>query len=82
MIALAREALARVLGGTEVNKTRVTTPDKTYESERSNYAYCVDSVRQACRAANPGWLWGTNERAAAACQLENQPRSCPLPPEK
>ena len=75
------QALAAVTGGAEVNTSRKTDPDgTTTETKQSNYAYCVDTARQACRAANPGWLWGTNEKGAAQCQLERTEPMCGKPP--
>lgn len=71
--------LADVCGGGP-NTTTTTNGRTTRTSERSDYAYCVDNVRDNCRAANPGVLWGTNESAAARCQLDNQPKQCGTPP--
>ena len=73
--------LATVTGGAEQNISRKTEPDgTTTETKRSNYAYCVDTVRDACRATNPGFLWGTNEKGAAQCQLERTEPTCGKPP--
>jgi hypothetical protein len=51
-------------------------------TNRTDYAYCADTVAQACRAANPGTLWGTNEAKAAQCQIQNLPAACGKPPTK
>ena len=80
MVAMEPAQLARVVGGVDPapNRSSYRGNDGTeVRTERTDYAYCVDAVRQNCRDANPGLLWGTNERAAAQCALREQPAACP-----
>lgn len=79
VLALDREALAAVLGGASApNITSYKGNDgSTAYTARTDYAYCVDAVKQNCAAANPGLLWGTNEKGAAQCTLDNLPKACP-----
>jgi hypothetical protein len=72
--------LARVVGGgsTAPNVSTYKGKDGTEVSQqRTDFAYCVDAVKQNCRDANPGMFWGTNEGRAAQCTLDNLPKACP-----
>lgn len=75
--------LALVTGGKgDVNRQTVTSSDGTkVETQRSNYAYCVDTVKTACDAANPGFLhlW-TDTQGSAQCQLKYTEPTCGKPP--
>ena len=83
MLPLSPSLLARVTGGAgeeppAPNITRVKKADGTeVYTARTNRAYCEDRITQLCRDANPGLLWGTNERAAAECALREIPKTCP-----
>jgi hypothetical protein len=73
--------LDRVFGGDgegAPNRTDVRTGDgQSVHTERSDFAYCQDVVQRNCQAANSSWLFGTNQRAAAQCTLDNLPKACP-----
>lgn len=80
MLALERAELASVFGGSDAApnvQTYEGSDGSKMSQERTDYAYCVDAVQKNCAAANPGMLWGTNEKAAAACTLDNLPKACP-----
>jgi len=80
VLAIALAELAHVCGGGETapNVSTFTGSDGSKMTQaRTDYAYCVDAVKQNCRDANPGMLWGTNEQGAAQCALDNLPKACP-----
>lgn len=70
--------LELVCGGQ--NTVTTTSPRGSQTSTRSDYAFCADTVQQACRTSSPGMLWGTNEPKAAQCTIESLPKACGLPP--
>ncbi len=71
------QGLDRVRGAAAApNRTHITTKDGEVHSERTDYGYCVDKVRQDCSTANTGWF-GTNRAAAAKCALDHLPTTCP-----
>jgi hypothetical protein len=76
--SLDLDELELVCGGQ--NTVTTTSPRGSQTSTRSDYAFCADTVSQACRTSNPGMLWGTNEPKAAQCALESLPKACGLPP--
>lgn len=79
LTSLDFDQLESVCGGQ--NTVTTTSPNGTSQmSTRSDYAFCADTVQQACRTSNPGTLWGTNEPKAAQCTIESLPKACGLPP--
>jgi hypothetical protein len=74
-------ALDGVVGGEAPNVTTVTTPRMSTTTQRTDYAFCADTVRQACQQANPGFLgFGTNQQGAAQCTIQNLAPTCGQPP--
>jgi hypothetical protein len=79
LMSLDAADLELVSGGQ--NTVTTTSPNGNSQSTtRSDYAFCADTVTQACRTASPGMLWGTNESKAAQCTIDNLPKACGLPP--
>ncbi len=78
LMSLEAADLELVSGGQ--NTVTTTTPSGSQTSSRSDYAFCADTVQQACRTANPGMLFGTNQAGAAQCTIDNLPKACGLPP--
>jgi hypothetical protein len=78
LMSLDSADLELVSGGQ--NTVTTTTPRGSTSTTRSDYAFCADTVQQACRTSNPGALWGTNEAGAAQCTIDNLPKACGLPP--
>jgi hypothetical protein len=79
MTCLDIAELDRVRGGEGggPNRTDVQTGDGAVHTERTDFAYCQDVVQRNCQTANTSWLFGTNQRAAAQCTLDNLPKACP-----
>lgn len=78
LIPIEGDDLFAVAGGQ--NTVITSSPQGERTTTRSDYAYCVDAVTQACRAASPGTLWGTNEAKAGQCTVQNLPAACGQPP--
>lgn len=78
LMSLDLADLEDVSGGQ--NTTTITNPRGSTTTTQSDYAYCTTAVSQACRTANPGTFWGTNEAKAAQCTIDNMPKACGLPP--
>ena len=78
LMTIDETVLTFVHGGQ--NSTTTTDGRGSKTEQRTDYAYCVDSVKRSCDAANPGFLWGTDERKSAQCRLEETPRICGQPP--
>lgn len=78
LTSLELDELELVSGGQ--NTTTISNPRGSTTTVQSDYAYCTTAVSQACRTANPGMLWGTNEPKAAQCTIESLPKACGLPP--
>ena len=86
MIALDRAQLARVCGGDGVgavtagmNVELVKGKHLDVQRALTDYGYCTATVRQTCKDANGGWLWGTYDKAAAQCTFDTLPKVCGLP---
>lgn len=82
MLALHPSLLARVTGGAgEESAPNVTTIKKADGTDvytaRTERGYCQDLLERNCRAANPGLLWGTNEKAAGQCYVKQVDTTCP-----
>jgi hypothetical protein len=79
MTCLDLAALDRVVGGENApNRTDVRTSDgQQVHTERTDFGYCQDVVQRNCDKANTSWLFGTDQRAAAQCTLDNLPKICP-----
>lgn len=82
MLPLDPSLLARVTGGageeSAPNVTRIKKTDGTeVYTARTERGYCQDLLERNCRAANPGLLWGTNEKAAAQCYVKQVDTTCP-----
>ena len=78
LMSLELDELELVSGGQNI--TTVTNSRGSTTTNQSDYAYCTSAVTQACRTANPGMLWGTNEPKAAQCTIESMPKASGLPP--
>jgi hypothetical protein len=75
------DTLLGVSGGQQApNTTTVTNGDQTVSTQRTDYGYCVDTVRQSCTQANTH-LFGlyTDQRSAAQCRIQEMPRVCGTP---
>jgi hypothetical protein len=81
LVTLDASDLDGVVGGEGPNVTTMTAGQQSQSVSRTDYAYCADTVRQACQTANPGFLgFGTNQQGAAQCTLQQMPQVCGTPP--
>ncbi len=85
MTPIAPDLLAAVTGGGE-SSTSASGPLVSYQSTRSDYAKCVDTVKQESAQQYPSTkflgLFGTDRNAGPRAQatMDNMRNTCGLPP--
>ncbi len=80
MIELAPSLLALACGGgAGLNVEKITSPKLSIDRALTDYGYCADIVRSTCKAAHGGFLFGTYNKAAAACTFTQLPKVCGQP---
>lgn len=85
MIALSLDQLATVTGG-ESSTTNASVPGASYSQTRSDYATCVDTVKDQTAQQYPSTkflgLFGTDTNAGPRAQatMDNMRNVCGPPP--
>jgi hypothetical protein len=82
LVSLSFDTLAKVSGGAEkeakggieVDTSGKVKGDFSTSSKSTKYDKCIDTVKEACKAANPGTIPFTSSAKAGECVLSNMDR--------
>jgi hypothetical protein len=88
MVILDAASLSRARGGADEggepgpnqNRYRGTDGTETFSS-LSNPSYCLNVLERNCDRANPGMLWGTNDKASGTCVVDAMKNGACRPPQ-